>query len=107
LAGARERAGVELARGDRGHAARQPGNSARRVTLGRRPVAELAVAVVAPALDPAGAREPAGGGEAGANGGHAAPQPGDRDRRVRLDRGPGAELAVGVVAPALDPTGDR
>src|SRR5204863_6630483 len=91
------------ARGDGCDAARKPGDVDRSESGARRPVTELAAVVVAPALDPACARERAGVGAASCgDGGDAACETGNRkDRDRTVDPRPVAELAVAVGAPAL------
>src|SRR5207247_8100595 len=76
--------------------------------------AELAVAVVAPAVSRPDAREPAGVAElavkatGGARGERAEAQPpGDRDRRCAIRGRTGAELALAVVPPAVGRPGVR
>src|SRR5437016_3443811 len=102
-ASARERAGVGAAGGDGGDAAGKPGGGdGGQAGAGRR-VAELAVVVVAPALDPACARERTAVVDARGDGGDAACKPGDVDRSESGARRPVTELAVVVVSPALDP----
>src|SRR5439155_1061441 len=102
-AGARQRAGVVGAGCDGRDAACKPGNVDRGRAVGLRPVAELAVGIVAPPLDPACARERAGAVAAGGNGGDAACKTNDVDRGRAAGCPPVAELAAAVVAPALDP----
>ena len=63
---------MAIARGDRGHAARKPGDADGPEAVVLSAVAELPVHVVAPALDPALAREGAGVKTTGADRRHAA-----------------------------------
>src|SRR5205807_1459575 len=98
-------AGVEFTGGDRRDAAGEAGDVDRRRTPGGRPVAELAVAVVAPALHPARGGEGAGVDEAGGDGRDPAGEAGGIDGGGAIRGRPVAELAVAVVAPALRPAG--
>src|SRR5437762_12378159 len=79
---------------------RPPNDGDRNCATCSRAVAELAHAVVAPAVDRSGGREPAGlksarsdrqGAQAG----------GDSDRNKAVGGGAVAELAIGVAAPAI------
>jgi len=104
-AAASQRASVAGSRGDGTDPAAELAN----VDWGRavriRPVAQLAVAVRAPALDPAAAGQGAGVVESRGDGADPAAEPANVDRgRLGLGR-PVAELAVVVQAPALDRTG--
>jgi hypothetical protein len=71
-AGARHCTCVEFARGKPDNARRQAGDVDRSVAIGRRPIAELAHLVFAPALEPAPGRERARVVAAGGNRGNAA-----------------------------------
>ena len=104
---ARQRAGVDAAGGDRADAAREPADVDRDVALRVRPVPQLAEEVVAPALDPARARQRAGVDAAGGDRADAARKPADVDRDVAIRGRPVPQLAEGVVAPALDPARAR
>src|SRR5207245_597792 len=99
---ARERAALGAAGGDGGDAACKPGDVDRGQPGGRRAVAELAVAVGAPALHSASARQRAGVQGAGGDGGDTACEPNDVYRGRAAGLRPIAELAIAVVAPALD-----
>ena len=77
---------MEVADGDRGHAAAKADDIDRRTVVGCRPVPQLAVPVVAPALDAACARERAAKSLAGGDGA-------DADKARNGDRG----AVVGVV----------
>src|SRR5205823_1314653 len=90
-----------------GHAAGKAGDRDRGQTAGRRPVPELAVAVEAPALDPARARERATVITVGGDRAHAARKAGDGDRGVAAGCRPVPELAARVTTPALDPARAR
>src|SRR5690606_34450122 len=63
----------------------------------------LAVLVPSPALDPAGDGQGAGLTAAGAHGADAARQPGDNHWCRAVGGRPIAQLALAVIAPALDP----
>src|SRR5204863_7939827 len=102
-AGPGERAGVDGAGGDRGHAAGEAGDGHRGMAVGTRPVAELADVILAPARDSAHAGERTGVLVTGGDRGLAAREAGDGDWLMALDRGPVPELAPPVVAPAIDP----
>src|SRR2546421_73062 len=75
------------------------------MAVDRRPVAELADVIVAPARDSAHAGERTGVVAAGGDRGHAAGKPGDGDRGLAVGRRPVPELTVVVAAQALDPAG--
>jgi hypothetical protein len=77
------------------------------MTVRRRAVAELAVAVVAPALDAARRGDGAGVGAAGGDRRDAGRQAGDIDGRRAVCGGVVAELAVEVPAPTLDAAARR
>src|SRR6266550_849037 len=79
---------------------RPPNDGDRNCATCGRAVAELARAVVAPAVDRSGRREPAGVIVARSDG-HEAQAPGDSDRNRAVRGGAVAELAIGVAAPAI------
>src|SRR6266550_2913414 len=79
---------------------RPPNDGDRNCATCSRAVAELAHAVVAPAVDRSGGREPAGVTIARSDG-HEAQAPGDSDRNKAVGGGAVAELAIGVAAPAI------
>src|SRR5258706_5837098 len=80
----------------------QPGVVPGGVALDECAVPDLAVHVVTPALHPAGGGQGAGVIGSHRNGADAAGEPADVHGRVALDGRAVADLAVGVVAPALD-----
>src|SRR5262249_36313949 len=100
---ARERAGVIVACGDRLDAARQTGDVHGGRAVVRGSVAQLAVVVQAPALDPARGRERARVSKARGDRGNAAREAGDVDRGGACGRPAATELARAVVTPALGP----
>src|SRR6266550_3674199 len=79
---------------------RPPNDGDRNCATCSRAVAELAHAVVAPAVDRSGGREPAGVTIARSDG-HEAQAPGDSDRNKAVGGGADAELAVLVVSPTV------
>src|SRR5207245_2489860 len=106
--GGEQRARMVEAGADRGDPAAQAADGDRRRADRRRPFAELAVVVVAPALDRAAGEQCAGVVAAGPDRGDPAAQAADGDRRGAARPRPVAELAVEVLAPALDrPAGEQ
>src|SRR5439155_1604562 len=99
---ASERAAVLQADRDRSHASTQAGDVHPAHAVTGTPAPHLALAVCAPALDAAGARERAAVVVAGGDCGHAAAQAGDVDRR-EASAGRSIAQRAAVVAPALTP----
>ncbi len=99
-------AGVRSPSSDGAHPAGQAAHVDRGISFHVGAVAQLAVIVISPALDPAGAGPGAGVSSPGGDGSHPAVQPADVIRGVStIFRGAVAELAIIVDAPALDPAG--
>ena len=97
-----QRTAVGAAARDGGHAAAQAADLHRRVPGLVRAVAQLAEAVVAPALDAPRRGQRTAVDAADRDGGHAAAQAADLYRRVPVEERAVAQLAVVVAAPALD-----
>src|SRR5258706_271393 len=101
-AGGGQGAGVIGSHRNGADAAGEPADVHGRVALDGRAVADLAVGVVAPALDAAAGGQGAGVVAAGCDGHHAAGERADIDGRAALGGGGIAQPTKSVVAPALD-----